>query len=97
MLCLSKIGNLKLVWQPLLYVYLPLGVQPTVVYDDRVVSHIPVSASDKHVRHLLEQVLADAELGVVVAVRVAPEPLPRQPSHGGSPRQAIVKTSGNGF
>ena len=70
----------------------PLGVQPTIVNDHGVIAHVPVSPGDQHVRHLLEQVLPDAELGVVVAVGVAPEPLPGQPSHGWSSRQAIVKT-----
>ena len=67
-------------------------VEPAVVDDDGVVAHLPVAAGDHHVRHLPEEVLADAELGVVVAVRVAAEPLPGQPAHGRGQGQAVVQT-----
>ena len=69
----------------------PFSIKPTIVNDDGVVAGILVPSQHHHVRHLLEEVLADAELRVVVTVRVAPEPLPGEPAHGRSPRQAIVQ------
>ena len=69
----------------------PFSIKPTIVNDDGVVAGILVPSQHHHIRHLLEEVLADAELRVVVTVRVAPEPLPGEPAHGRSPRQAIVQ------
>ena len=71
--------------------YSPLGIQPAVVNDDGVVAGIFVPAQHHHVRHLLKEVLADAELRVLVTVSVAPEPLPGQPAHGWGHSQAIVQ------
>ena len=53
-----------------------------------------VTLRDEEVRHLHEEPLADAVVGVVLAVCVASEPLPGQPAHGGRHRQAVVKTRG---
>ena len=70
---------------------LPLPVQPAVVNDDGIISGLSVSSQNHHVRHLLEKVLADAELRVVVTVCVAPESLPGEPAHRWSVSQSIVQ------
>ena len=71
---------------------LPFSVQPAIVDDDGVIARLLVSSEDHHVRHLLEKVLADAELRVVVTVCVAPKSLPGEPAHGWSGGQAIVQS-----
>ena len=44
--------------------------------DGAPVSRLVVPLGDEQVRHLHEEPLADAVVGVVLAVRVAPEALP---------------------
>ena len=70
----------------------PFSIKPTIVNDDGVVAGILVPSQHHHVRHLLEEVLADAELRVVVTVRVAPEPLPGEPAHGRGQGQPVIQT-----
>ena len=53
-----------------------------------------VSLGDKEVCHLHKEPLADAVVGVILAVCVTSEPLPGQPAHGRRHREAIVQTRG---
>ena len=46
---------------------------------------------------LFEQILPNAELGVMVTVCVAPEALPWEPAHRGSQAQTIVQTWNKAF
>ena len=70
----------------------PFSIKPTIVNDDGVVAGILVPSQHHHIRHLLEEVLADAELRVVVTVSVAPESLPGEPAHWWGISKSIVQS-----
>ncbi len=53
-----------------------------------------ISLGDEEVRHLHEEPLADAVVGVILAVCVTSEPLPGQPAHGWRHGEAVIKTRG---
>lgn len=67
-----------------------LLLQPAVVYVDVLIPKSGVALGHHKVGHRAEQAIADAIIGIVFAVCVAPEPLPAEPAHRGRPREAIL-------
>ena len=74
---------------------LPIGSSlqraPAIIQTDEIVTGVEVALGDHEIGHLHEQFFPDTIIRIVLAVDVAAESLPGQPSHGRSACQSVLQ------